>query len=268
MSDLFGIPVIIDETVPAGQVHNKADGLTHKLIGIDHATKRDVGIVQIGPHRLYHGDAYQIRETLGWQDVDFMDPPYLIRAQGGGHYRKRRKSMEAIIEEKLDKGFDLSIINPLRCGSVIVFSHNDQLPSLLTHLAGNFYRTVLCVWQKTNPQPVANKNYRPDCEFYTHAWQDGNHPVGSLLEKNRITLASPPRGKATFGHPTVKPDKLMDKIMANVNGQTICDPFMGTGSTGVAAIKAGKTFTGIEHNPKHFQTAVLRISAAYEAHAA
>lgn len=40
---------------------------------------------------------------------------------------------------------------------------------------------------------------------------------------------------------------------------------MGTGSTGVAAIRAGKTFTGIEHNPKHFQTAIQRISDAWAA---
>ena len=44
-----------------------------------------------------------------------------------------------------------------------------------------------------------------------------------------------------------------------------CDPFMGTGSTGVAAIRAGKRFEGIEHNPTHFATAVQRITEAYEA---
>jgi site-specific DNA-methyltransferase (adenine-specific) len=67
-----------------------------------------------------------------------------------------------------------------------------------------------------------------------------------------------------FGHPTPKPDILMNKILANLAGETICDPFMGTGSTGVAAIRAGRIFTGIEHNPKHFETAVRRVTAAYE----
>ena len=66
-----------------------------------------------------------------------------------------------------------------------------------------------------------------------------------------------------FGHPTVKPDELMAKIISNVAGETICDPFMGTGSTGVAALRAGTTFTGIEHNPTHFATAVQRITAAW-----
>jgi DNA modification methylase len=57
----------------------------------------------------------------------------------------------------------------------------------------------------------------------------------------------------------------MDKIMRNIAGQTVCDPFMGTGSTGVAAIRAGKTFTGIEHNPKHFETACRRMEEAFNA---
>jgi site-specific DNA-methyltransferase (adenine-specific) len=67
-----------------------------------------------------------------------------------------------------------------------------------------------------------------------------------------------------FGHPTVKPLDVMDKIMRNLSGRTIIDPFMGTGSTGVAALRRGKVFTGIEKNPKHFATAVERITAAWE----
>jgi DNA modification methylase len=51
--------------------------------------------------------------------------------------------------------------------------------------------------------------------------------------------------------------------MRNVAGETICDPFMGTGSTGVAALRAGKRFTGIEHNPTHFNTAVQRLTATW-----
>ena len=73
---------------------------------------------------------------------------------------------------------------------------------------------------------------------------------------------SPP--SKLYGHPTVKPDAVMDKIVRNVAGDRIADPYMGSGSTGVAAIKAGKQFFGIEHNEKHFATAVARITAAVE----
>ena len=221
--------------------------------------------VQIGPHRLFLGDAYAIRPELGWMDADVMDPPYVIRATGAGKYRKRRPMMDQLIADGLHTGFDMQIINPLLCGAAVVFSHNDQLAELLAVAKGNFLRHALCVWQKTNPQPVANKHYRPDSEFYVHAWNAGYHPDGAIADKLRVSRFSSPRGKARFGHPTTKPDELMDKIMSNVRGQHICDAFMGTASTGVAAIKAGKIFTGIERKAQYFETAVARIRAAYEA---
>ncbi|MCH2486126.1 MAG: hypothetical protein MK010_00060 [Erythrobacter sp.] len=56
----------------------------------------------------------------------------------------------------------------------------------------------------------------------------------------------------------------MGKILANAAGQTVCDPFTGTGSTGVAAVEAGKTFFGIEHDPRWFEAAVIRIREAVE----
>tara|TARA_R110000868_G_scaffold230335_2_gene483461 strand:+ start:3240 stop:3998 length:759 start_codon:yes stop_codon:yes gene_type:complete len=213
---------------------------------------------------LYCGDAYAIRPTLGWMDCDCMDPPYVIKASGAGKYRKRRPMMDQLIAEGLHTGFDMTIINPLQCGAVIVFAHNDQLAELLTLAKGHFHRNALCVWQKTNPQPVANKHYRPDLEFYVHAWNRDFHPTGDMGDKLRLSRIGSPRGDDRFDHPTVKPDDLMTKIMANVAGHTVCDPFMGTGSTGVAAVRAGKYFWGIEHNPKHFETAVRRITAAVE----
>lgn len=243
---------------------------TPTLRGI-HAAKPDSerAIVQIGPHRLYLGDAYVIRPTLGWFDADVMDPPYEFVADGGGKYQKDRArgGAKEIVKKGLNKGFNYAIINPLLCGAVFVFCHNDQLPKLLTHLDGNFTRFALLTWRKKNPQPVHRMHYQPDREFFIHAWNKGYHPVGTLAEAKREVVASAVRGKpkvAMGNHPTIKPDAVMNKIMKNVNGQTICDAFMGTGSTGVAAIKAGKSFTGIEHDPQYFETAVRRVAAAYE----
>ncbi len=219
-------------------------------------------IVRIGAATLHLGDAYALRPQLGHHDADVMDPPYLIRATGAGKYRKRRPMFDQIVEMDLHRGFDMDIVNPLLCGAAIVFAHNDQLAELLGRVQGQFHRHALCVWQKTNPQPIANKHYRPDVEFYVHAWNRDYHPAGAIGDKLRVSRITSPRGPARFDHPTTKPDALMTKIIANVAGDSICDPFMGTGSTGVAAIRAGKRFTGIEKDPRHFATAVARITAA------
>ena len=221
--------------------------------------------ITFGSATLYCGDSYQILPKLGYVDAIVTDPPYEFRAEGGGMYRAARQGMDQILDEGLAEGFDHSIINPLLCGSVVVFCHNDQLPKLLPYLDGSFERQAVCIWRKKNPQPVANKHYRPVMEFYVHAWNRGHHPRGALEDLDRMIVAMSPRGEAKFGHATVKPDEVMDKIIKNVAPGVIADPFMGTGSTGVAALKAGRRFIGIEKNAAHFETACHRIRAASDA---
>lgn len=217
--------------------------------------------LEIGPATLCLGDAYEIRPTLGWFDADVMDPQYEFNNSGGGAFRKARGASDQIVAEGLDQGFDHAVINPLLCGAVVVFCHNDQLPKLLPYLDGSFHRFVVNFWAKPNPSPHRNKHYLADTEPYIHAWNRGHAPVGEHHDMHRwISAGSMP--SKLFGHPTVKPEAVMAKIIRNVAGQSICDPFMGTGSTGVAAIRAGKRFVGIERNPVHFETACERVRAA------
>lgn len=257
------------------------------IIGVDVAkegSERHIATIGIPGQppvaTLYCGDAYTIRPTLGWFDADVMDPPYAFNNAGGGAFRKSREGANRIVEERLDRGFDRSIIDPSLSGAVVVFCHQDQLVDLISevveddreqdallvadifaHMRPRFHRAVLGVWIKPNPSPMANKNYLADMEPYIHAWNKGFHPQGEHHDKHRWIQCGTTR-TSTFDHPTVKPDQLMTKIMKNIAGNTVCDPFMGTGSTGVAALRAGKRFTGIEHNPKYFETAVRRISDA------
>jgi site-specific DNA-methyltransferase (adenine-specific) len=223
----------------------------------------DVGVVQIGPHTLYHGDAYALRPRLGFFDAEFMDPPYRFDNSGGGAFRKARGASDQIVTEELDRGFDHTIINPLRAGSVVVFCHNDQLPELLGYLTPRYNRFCLLGWIKPNSSPMRNKHYLADVEPYIHAWNPGYHPVGEHHDMHRWVTSGTMPAKV-FGHPTVKPIHVMAKIVRNLSGRTVIDPFMGTGSTGVAAVRAGKIFTGIDRSAKHFATAVERITSAWE----
>lgn len=224
------------------------DVTTPTVVTMDHAT-------------LYLADANELLHRLG-RVLLVADPPYLFDNSGGGAFRAARGASDQIVAERLDEGFDHSIINPLLHPSVVVFCHNDQLPELLTYLTCNYRRVCVNVWIKPNPSPHRNKHYLADTEPYIHAWNRGYEPVGMHHDMHRwISAGSTPQ--KLYGHPTVKPDAVMDKIITNVGGRTICDPFMGTGSTGVAAIKAGKTFYGIEKNEAHYITAVRRIEKAY-----
>jgi len=63
-------------------------------------------------------------------------------------------------------------------------------------------------------------------------------------------------------HPTQKPERVMNWSMSFINGKTILDPFMGSGTTGVACANLGRKFIGIEIEPKYFDIACERIEAA------
>jgi len=213
--------------------------------------------IQIGKATLYLGNCAEILPTIGHVPALVTDPPYLIKTSGGGKWRKARTNMENITAAKIDRGFDLNVIDPSLYDTIVTFCHNDQLHMLLPFFAEHYRRHVVCFWEKTNPVPMANRNYQANLEPYVHAWNKGAHPVGILKgEINEMKRSVKTAvGKSQLDHPTVKPDEVMNKIMKNVQGDVVIDPFMGTGSTGVSAIRHGKSFIGIENNPKFFHIA-------------
>jgi site-specific DNA-methyltransferase (adenine-specific) len=173
---------------------------------------------------------------------------------------------------------------------MVVFYHNDQdydLTGLLTQGRQRYFidektglddreyipelynRFCKCLWKKTNPLPVANKNYVPDYEPWIHAWNLPAFDIqGTLEEKRRIIEA--PVGKSEYDHPTVKPLEIMRKCVTNASkpGDIVIDPFAGSGSTGVAALSLGRLFIGIERDEEYYDLTIHRIKGilgAYEA---
>lgn len=212
---------------------------------------------------LYLGDAYEILPALEERGTIVADPPYAFNASGGGKFRKARKAMNAIAKSGLAKGFDHSILSPnLSGGSVICFCHNDQLPVLTPWFSEQFDRFALCSWHKPNPIPFANKHYAADTEFYIHAWNRPDHPRGAFKDLARHQIAY---GRPQHGHPTEKPLQVMEKILRNIASPLIVDPFMGSGSTGVAAVRAGRRFIGIEIDERWFEIAAKRIEKEIQA---
>jgi site-specific DNA-methyltransferase (adenine-specific) len=63
-------------------------------------------------------------------------------------------------------------------------------------------------------------------------------------------------------HPHEKPIQVMHNLCRIISGETILDPFMGSGTTGVAAVQLKKNFIGIEIDPKYFDISCKRISEA------
>lgn len=218
--------------------------------------------VIIGNATLYLGDCAEVLPQLGQLDRCVTDIPFRFVASGGGKYRAARKGLDKIEADALDQGIDIALLNPEQFKAFATFCHNDQLHEVLPYLKARFHRLACLSWHKTNPQPVCNQHYVPDTEFWLHAWSQGHAPQGTVKDLARYWVG-PNGAQKEYDHPTVKPITLMRKIVRNVGGAVICDPCMGTGTTGAAALIEGKRFIGIEKKPEYFEMAVKRIRAIY-----
>jgi len=88
------------------------------------------------------------------------------------------------------------------------------------------------------------------------------NPLGFSGERTSDVISCPPvQSMAANGrvHPFEKPIPLLQRLMGKVKGATVLDPFMGSGTAGVACIRTGRRFIGIEKDPTHFATARDRI---------
>ena len=192
---------------------------------------------------LYLGDCREILPTLGKVDAVVTDPPYGIRADENPVRGSDRHERIGWDRERPEREIFDEI---LRHGSAqIIWGGNyftDFLPPSMRWL----------VWDKQQDGFSLS-----DCEF---AWCSENKAA-------RIFRYS--RGSANQDgkvHPTQKPIALMKWCIDFFpKAQTILDPFMGSGTTGVAAVTRGLSFIGIEIEPKYFDIACRRIQAALDA---
>jgi site-specific DNA-methyltransferase (adenine-specific) len=179
---------------------------------------------------LYLGDCREILPTLGKVDAVVTDPPYGIGALGGKWGRKAEHHWD-------HTAADVSFI-PAFPEAVVWGGNYYNLPPSRGWL----------VWYKRDAVPSA-----ADVEL---AWT--NIDMNASLIDQTIAATNAER----CGHPTQKPLRVMEWSLGFIESRTILDPFMGSGTTGVAAVKLGRKFIGIEIEPKYFDIACQRISEA------
>lgn len=198
------------------------------------------------------GDCLEVLPTLGRFDAVVTDPPYGIKHVAHSNtVRNGWKGKKAYADRDIhgdDEDFDPSPF--LGFDDVILWGAN--------HYAQSLPRGRWLVWNK-----IATLEPWDSFSDVEIAWHNrrGSDRIFSLLWKG---LA---QGEKTGGgerfHPTMKPIGLMRWCLEHVpNAHTILDPFMGSGTTGVAAVKLGRKFTGIEIDEGYFDIACRRIEAA------
>lgn len=210
--------------------------------------------VTIGNAELWLGDCMDVLPMLDKSGLVLItDPPYLMTATGGGIGAKRKYLSD--IDNHIDGGFDFSLLDGF--DNWFVFCAKSQLIDLLSKAESLQKRWALLTWNKNNPTPLTNNNYLPDTEYMVHAFQRHDYK-----EKQKFIVGNVE--KSGYDHPSVKPPYVMDKVINSAShvSDTIIDIFMGSGSTGVSALKFGRKFIGIEREPKYFEIACRRIEDA------
>ena len=196
-------------------------------------------VEHIGDATLYLGDCREILPTLSKVDAVVTDPPYGIGA-GRMNFGKWRTSAMAKGDWDAVAG-DLSAL--------------PDVPSIIW--GGNYFELppsrCFLVWNKG-----AGFKGRDFAEAEI-AW--------CSMDGNARTFDYDPLARGDYkdkAHPTQKPVALLEWCLSFLPAaQTILDPFMGSGTTGVACAKLGRKFIGIEIEPKYFDIACKRIDEAY-----
>lgn len=203
----------------------------------------------IGNHTLYLGDCLDILPEIGDVDAVIADPPYGINYVHSGKGGKLARSTSfggcKIIGD--DKPF-----NPqpfLNFKTVVLFGGNhfaEKLPPSSGWL----------IWDKRDG---VCSNKQADCEL---AWTNKKQPARLIRHLWNGMLKDSERGQIRV-HPTQKPVVVMEWVIKQVGcPNLILDPFMGSGTTGVACENLDRKFIGIEIGEKYFDIACKRIEAA------
>jgi DNA modification methylase len=216
-------------------------------------------------NKLIHGDCTLELTKLPKRSVDLVctDPPYVVAAKGCGLSGDRRYLRE-ISARRLDNGFDLSLLQEflrvLKTPNIILFCSRLQLRDYLNWAHAADLKWALICWHKTNPTPLTNNNYLPDTEYILHLWRS-RRLAGRYQTKRRYYVQARERHK--LPHPTVKPLNIVMNLIENAthHGDVVLDPFLGSGTTAVAAKMLGRRFIGIEWDKQYLDIARKRIAA-------
>ena len=210
-------------------------------------------ILDNGNIQLYCADCRDVISHLGKVDAVVTDPPYGIGWKRGQN--NARKS-------KLHKGIQND--HSTECRDIVLGCF-ENIPSVVF---GSFYAPYpaltkqVLIWNKPPDSGLYGSvtGFRRDAEpiFLVGPW-----PVKTVERSSVFRTIEGQAGIVTkTGHPHTKPVDLMSELIEMVNAETILDPFTGSGTTGVAAVKLKRKFIGIEIDPQYFEISVRRIKEA------
>ena len=206
-------------------------------------------------------------------DLILTDPPYNIAQYSTGNINLPGRS---VLNNDLAE-WDLIPIDPFDLlpdfkriikpdGNIFVFTSYNLIGKWHEAFDREFDTFQLFIWHKTNPAPKIFKNgFLNSCEMIACMWNKGHKWNFSNQRDMHNFFESPicmkPERLSEPKHPSQKPVRLLEHIVSIASNENdiVFDPFMGVGSTGVAALRNKRRFIGIEIEKNYFDAAEMRI---------
>ena len=216
---------------------------------------------------LLNGDCLELLKTIPDKSIDLVvtDPPYDIHAGKGGGTFGNCKAFSEI--QFISNGFSNEVLDELcrvmkKINCYFFCSHKQIIPLLDYFVKDKKCNYNLLTWHKTNPVPACNNKYLSDTEYCLFFRESGVKILGSFeTKKTYYVTPSNIKDKQKYNHPTVKPLDIIQNLIVNSSNEcdVVLDPFVGSGTTGVACKNLNRNFIGIELDKNYFEIAKKRI---------
>jgi DNA modification methylase len=222
------------------------------------------------------GDSHQLITTIPDHSIDLIltDPPYNLAHYSTGPIKLSwRKDIhtdiaywdqQAFIPAEWHHEF-ARVLNP--SGNVFVFTSHNLFGKWYEALSQAFDTVQFVIWHKTNPIPkIRRAGFLNSCELVICCWNKGHTwNFGKQRDMHNFIQTTICMGHERLKdphHPTQKPVRLLQRFIEweSLPGDTVFDPFMGVGSTGVAASSLDRKFIGFDQDATYVTAARNRIT--------
>lgn len=224
---------------------------------------------------ILRADSRDIIKRIPDNSIDFIltDPPYNLGQHSTGNISlPGRTAMNNDVAE-----WDMIDFNPEEwadefirilkpTGNLFIFTSYNQLGRWYNCLDHKFDTSNFMIWHKTNPSPkIFKAGFLNSCEMIFTCWNKKHtwNFISQAEMHNFIesSICMKPERLSNPKHPAQKPVSILKKMIeiASNENDIIFDPFMGVGSTGVAALNLNRRFIGVELDNAYFDAAKKRI---------
>lgn len=235
-------------------------------------------MMQIELDNIYNCDCMEGMKAMPDNSVDLIvtDPPYEFKdTTGGGAFgtcrgksaSKKGRTYHAELTP-ISEGISNEMLEEMcrvcKIPNIYLFCNKDQVPQFLNFGISKGLNFDILTWHKPDPTPMCGNKYLSDTEYIIFLRGKGAKVYGTYETKKKWFLQnSNTIDKDIWHHPTIKPLNIIQTLIVNSCewGGVIFDPFLGSGTTAVAAYKEHRHFIGFEINPEYYNIATRRIDA-------